>query len=673
MAAVNRPAALRPRLRSAGLACVAGLTAAVLAGPGAAAGAVPGAARPPSRGHRAEVPQSAPAPPRPARPQIRVNQVGYPARGPKLAFAMLPRRVAELRFTVWRGRDPVFRSRSARDLGRWNRRYQAVYLLDFSGLRAPGRYRISVAGAVAASSPEFSVAAPARLYGRLVRNGVRYFRSERDGPDVDRSVLRRRPANLTDRRAWVYRAPRYDSNDNLLGRFHRTGGPVNAEGGWFDAAGGYEKFAYTSSFADGLLLLAARDAGRRYRQLGPEAWFGLRWLTRLWHPAQRVLYIQVGIGTGNASGTIHGDYDFWFLPQAEDRLDVRPGRHPGPSAYYVKYRPVFRAAPPGHLISPAFAGRFAADFALGAQLAGRHDAARAARLLALARGVYAMARTSRVGQLVTTYPHDFYPGTEWRSAMLWGAAEVALADEALGSPRARLRHDLSVAARWARAYIAQGHPAGGDTFNLYDNGAVGEAELLRALRGARSAPAIDPGILRSDLAAQLRAGQRAAARDPFRLGFPLGQGDATPHAFGLYITNALYRQYGGSAAYQAFASQQLGFGLGANGWGSSFVVGAGSTFPHCLQSEIANLAGSLTGRGQIQLGATVDGPSNPANFSGLGTVSGMRRCAVRGFAPFDTRAAAYQDRVVSWPSVEPASDYSALSLLAFTLAAARPR
>ena len=95
--------------------------------------------------------------------------------------------------------------------------------------------------------------------------------------------------------------------------------------------------------------------------------------------------------------------------------------------------------------------------------------------------------------------------------------------------------------------------------------------------------------------------------------------------------------------------------MGANGWGSSFVVGAGSTFPHCLQSEIANLSGSLTGTGAIQLGATVDGPSDPANFDGLGSVDGMRACSRRVGAPFNTSAAAYEDNVVSWPSVEPST------------------
>ena len=165
----------------------------------------------------------------------------------------------------------------------------------------------------------------------------------------------------------------------------------------------------------------------------------------------------------------------------------------------------------------------------------------------------------------------------------------------------------SPAARWARAYIAQGHPAGGDTLNLYDNGALGEADLLQAMRQAPLRPVIAPSALLGDLAAQLRLGERWAQGDPFQLGSALGNSDASPHAFGLFITNALYQRYGGSDAYRSFAQQQLNFALGANGWGSSFVVGAGSTFPNCMQSEIANLAGSLTGRGDIQLGATTDG------------------------------------------------------------------
>ena len=605
---------------------------------------------------------------KPAAPQVRVNQVGYTPNAPKSAYVMLPARVASVPFTVTDAQGAVvYRGLSRSDAGSWSSRYQAVYLLSFTRLRRCGTYRVHVGAAV---SPAFTIASGTALYGQLVDNAVRYFTSERDGADVEPSVLRRQPANLTDAKATVYSAPDYDDNDNLVGTLKKAGGPVNVSGGWFDAGGGYEKFGYTASYADALMLIAARDTRNAYPTLKPEAEFGLQWITKLWNPAKRVLYLQVGIGNGNASNTIQGDYNFWFLPQREDLLDVAKGGNPGPTAYYVKYRPVFEAAPPGQKVSPDLAGRYAADFALGAQLSHGPSAQ---RLLELARSVYADAKTTNVGKLVTAYPNDYYPGTEWKSDMFWGAAEIALADERLGVPRAQLRQDLAVAARWAKAYLAQGHPAGSDTLNLYDNGAIAEAELLKAMRHCGLAPVIAPSLLVSDLARQLQVGQAWAKGDPFALGTDLGPSDAAPHAFGLWVTDELYRENGGSDRYQAFAQQQLNFALGANAWGSSFVVGAGTTYPHCTQSEIANLAGSLTGHGDIQLGAVTDGPSSPANFVGLGTVSGMRACSAGSYSAYDNAKAAYEDNVLSWPSVEPADDYTAISLLAFALGAASGR
>ena len=613
-------------------------------------------------------------------PVVRVNQVGYVTGDSKIAFAMLPGRVPSVPFTVTSGNTVAFRGVARTDLGSWNGNYRAVYRLDFSALRADGWYRVHAAGAV---SPAFQIGSGAALFTSLVNNGVKYFTSERDGADVDSSVLDRRPANLTDENASVYAAPVYDSNDNLTGGFTRIpGGPVDVSGGWFDAGGGYEKFAYTVTYADALMLIAQRAFPGESSALGPEANFGLQWLAKLWNPAKKVLYIQVGIGNGSAaskkypSGKIQGDYNFWFLPQAEDQMDVRPGRNPGPTAYFVKYRPVFPAARAGQKVSPDLAGRFAADFALGAQIAQRNGQAGFARqLLSRARSVYADARSqaggaSGVGQIVTTYPFDYYPGSQWKSDMLWGATEIALADEAAGASPDTVNADLANAAFWAKQYLAQPHT---DSFNLYDTGAVAEAELLQAMKNAGSR-IVAPASLLSDMAAQLKWGEAQAKSDPFHPAITVGNGDLTPHAFGMYITDALYREYGGSDQFRSFAQQQLDYALGANPWGVSFVVGAGTSFPHCMQSEIANLAGSLTGspsRGRdIQVGATTDGPSATANFSGLGSLPTMRACGYGNYAAFNTTSASYLDNVVSWPSVEPADDYTANSLFAFALGAA---
>jgi hypothetical protein len=47
----------------------------------------------------------------------------------------------------------------------------------------------------------------------------------------------------------------------------------------------------------------------------------------------------------------------------------------------------------------------------------------------------------------------------------------------------------------------------------------------------------------------------------------------------------------------------------------------------------------------------------------------MRSCSAGHYRAFDTKSVGYEDNVVSWPSVEPADDYTAASLFAFALGA----
>jgi hypothetical protein len=171
-------------------------------------------------------------------PVVRVNQVGYAASAPKVAFAMLAQPVSRVSFEVTTPYGVADRGTSTNDLGSWNSGYQAVYQLSFSGVRTTGQYQVKLTSPAAAVSPTFIIGDGSRLYRQLVDNAVRYFTSERDGPDVDSAVLGRQPANLTDENAYVYADPTYDSNDNLLGTPKKIGGPVDVSGGWFDAGGG---------------------------------------------------------------------------------------------------------------------------------------------------------------------------------------------------------------------------------------------------------------------------------------------------------------------------------------------------------------------------------------------------------------------------------------------------
>ena len=75
---------------------------------------------------------------------VRVNQVGYPTGGAKVAFAMLPAKVAAVRFEVVTPYGVAYRGTSTDDVGSRNSGYRAAYQLSFSGVRTPGQYQVSV-------------------------------------------------------------------------------------------------------------------------------------------------------------------------------------------------------------------------------------------------------------------------------------------------------------------------------------------------------------------------------------------------------------------------------------------------------------------------------------------------------------------------------------------------
>ena len=501
------------------------------------------------------------------------------------------------------------------------------------------------------------------MYAPLARNALRFYLAQRDGADVDPSVLDRQPSHLTDAHATAYLPPTY-SGYHLVGGLTPVGGPsVNVEGGWFDA-GDYLKFVQTASYTDAVLLMAARDNGTALAEsrTAPTGWRGCG------TTQTRTLYYQVGVGDGNRD--IVSDHDVWRLPQADDALNVSPGD----PEYYLKYRPVFRAGPPGSPVSPNLAGRLAADFGLCYQVWHLTDRAYADRCLLAGEHVLALAKTTHVGQLLTASPHGYYPEREWHSDMELGATELAraleLGDAPAGLPVTDPDTYLRQAGHWAQALPEQ-RPE--------------RRRLPEPLRRQRACP------LRA------RAGDRGgghagdARRSPAPSWWPTSGPSSRParHAPPTtrsgsgWATAAVTRPRTRSAtpsppastssspaasSTPTFGQQQLDWVLGDNAWGSSFIVGAGSTFPNCMQSQVANLVGSLDGTAPLMLGATVDGPESKGDFSGLGIPAGALRCPVvpgNPFKPYDGRGDRYLDNVISWPSVEPTDDYTVLGLLLF--------
>jgi endoglucanase len=420
------------------------------------------------------------------------------------------------------------------------------------------------------------------------------------------------------------------------------------------------------------MLAGVRDfpnqmgAGSSSSNFSAEARFGTDWLQKMWDDSTKTFYYQVGIGNGN-SQTI-SDHDIWRLPQDDDTYQNCSSHY-----RYICHRPVFinTAGGANASISPNLAGRMAAALAECYQVFKGLDPAYANRCLLSAEHIFDLANTAPSGNLLTVIPFSFYPESEWRDDLELGATELYFAVQAGGLPAGLPHTDptfyLTAAARWANAYIT-GPGDASDTLNLYDVSGLAHYELYRAigLAGNPSGLAVTQAALLADLKKQLDRAVTQAGSDPFGFGFPWAAYDTTSHGSGLVVMADEYDNLAGSTTYAAYATRWLANVLGTNAWGTSLIVGDGSTFPHCMQHQVANLVGSLDGTSPVLKGAAVEGPNSIAT---KGLLSGMRTCPADGvdvFAQFNGNGAVFKDNVQSYSTVEPAIDLTASSFLAFS-------
>src|SRR5579859_2230148 len=248
---------------------------------------------------------------------VRVNQVGYLSSDTKQAILLASGPESGATFNVVNASNSktVYSAPIGSGQGSWSKAFPNTYLLDFSPVRVAGSYKITVKGAINASSPVFKIGTGADLYAGLLPNALFFYQAQRDGPNVNPKVMNRQPSHLKDEQATIYDTPVY-SNDVLQADLKKIGGPIDVSGGWFDA-GDYIKLVETSSYTDAIMLLADRLYPSLFNggaaNFRGEGRYGLDWLQKMWDNTNKVLYYQVGIGDGNGT-TILADHDFWRLP-----------------------------------------------------------------------------------------------------------------------------------------------------------------------------------------------------------------------------------------------------------------------------------------------------------------------------------------------------------------------
>ena len=663
---------------------------------------------------------------------VRVSQVGYEAaNAPFQAYLMSTAPESGATFSVINSEGTTVYSGSIGPLlGTWSNsktlKYD-VYSLNFT---APGGdiYTISVTGPVAATSPEFAVNSPGALYPGLLLNTLWFYETERDGPNYMANALRAEPGHLNDESATVYETPSLNKHDLITTTgtpLTSTGTTIDGAGGWWDA-GDYMKYVETISYTVALMEIGIRDfpiqmgpeapanppappASVSYAGNAPgaptspdfsaEAQFGINWLQQMWDDGSKTLYYQVD----NSQDWLHfhnleTEYDIWTLPQAADDYKGCTTDY-----YYICYRPVFAAGAAGSPISPNLAGRMAAAFAEYYQLYRTSNPTAADAALLYAENIFALANTSLAdpaasveagtcssGCLLTIVPFDGYPETVWDDDMELGATELYIALQSAagnlppGLPVTNPMTYLTDAAQYANNYITKIYDTGNeDTLNLYDVSGLAHFELYRALglAGNPGGLAVNQATMLTALENQLHVAITQAGTDVWGFGVPWGRagnGDTTSHGAGLSVMASELYYLTGNSTYNTYSQNWLANILGANSWGSSFIVGDGSTFPNCIQHQVANLAGKLNGTSggtPILWGAAVEGPAGQLQGQ---PVKGMNVCPAKQngkqvdtFAIFNgndgayknSKVAVYRDFAQTYTTTEPGIDLTSTSFL----------
>lgn len=549
---------------------------------------------------------------------IRVNELGYAAHDRHVAvLCSLDPRTFE-RFAVVDPRGTVVFRGSAQPKGPYGP-CVSTYDLDFTGLARPGRYRLEAQGV---RSPIVRILSDP--YRGVADTLLNFVRDERSGY----SPLFH---------AFVH------THDGIVVDGPDKGRYFDVSGGWADAADELQ-YVTTSAMATFALLAAYRDFPHAFRgdAVLDEAHHGLNWLLQM-YPRPDVMFNQLGDDRDHLT----------FHVFTDDETNYGWGPGGARPIYPCTGRPQGLFTYKNHSDGTAStAGKFAAAFALGAQIY-RRTAPHYAHLLAIkAREAYAYGRLHPgVCQTAPATAPYYYEEANYSADMEMGAAELY----ALTRRRVYLRQALEYAAMepvnpWMGADTAE-HYEWYPFFNWghYELWRVGGAEV------------------RAQMARDYRLGlERVAARacNAFSIGIPfiwVSNNLAIAYATQAYV----YRHMTGDARFLPYEDGARDWLFGENLWGTSFVIGvpASGPYPQHPQSIEHHLLHI------VMRGGVVDGPVYRSVFERL---KGIKLSRPDQDAPFNTGFIVYHDDFWDYSTNEPVMSTTADLVYLAAAMAARP-
>ena len=556
---------------------------------------------------------------------VRVNQVGYLPDAPKVAVVCSLAERAVARFTVEDSAGRVVLPSSPARRAPGFGPCVVTHRLDFTAVRAPGRYRVVAVDAEGARIASPLVRVDARVWAGGADTLLAYMRQQRSGynPFFRDSVHR---------------------FDGIVVDGPRKGAFRPVSGGWADAAD-YLQYVTTSATATYAMLLAYQERPEAFADAHDarglpgtngvpdvldEARHGLEWLLRMF-PTDDELYNQLGDDR---------DHAFLDLPTT-DSSDYGWGKgreralYPCTGEVQGLFRYKNRATG-----KASTAGKYASALALASRLLARRDSALAHRLRERALAAYRVGLASPgVCQTAPGTSPYFYEEDNWVDDMELAAAELhaltgerRYATEALGFAR-RERVTPWIGADTAKHYqwypwINVGHYA------LWRTGDEAERRATAAM--------YREGLERL----------RARADNGFRIGVPFIW--CSNNLMAAAATQAfLYRRMTGDERFRDLEQAALDWLFGANPWGVSMIVGyprAGS-WPRDPHSVVAMQLGPET-----QTGGMVDGPVYRSIYENL---RGIRLHQADEYARFNTGRMVYHDDRGDYSTNEPIMDGTA--------------
>ncbi|HEY0972828.1 MAG TPA: glycoside hydrolase family 9 protein [Gemmatimonadales bacterium] len=580
-------------------------------------------------GAQAAAVQGSAASPYPATspPVVRINQIGYLPDGPKVAVVCSTDATTIRSFVVEDEAGRVVHGpRAVRPEGEFGPCVQ-TYRLDFSSLRAPGRYRVVATGPRVVTS-SLLVRIDPRAYEGAADTLLAYMRQQRSGYNP------------------FFRDSVHKLDGIIVDDPQREGQFIPVSGGWADA-GDYLQYVTTSANATFVMMMAYRDHPAAYGDghdagglpgangvpdVLDEARHGLEWLLAMF-PSDDQMYNQLGDDR---------DHSFLDLPTT-DSSDYGWGKG--------RERPVYPCTgePQGLFRNrnrstgkASTAGKYAAAFALGAQLFAERDPAFAARLRERGVAAYEVGRRfPGVCQTAPAVSPYFYEEDNWVDDMELGATQL----HALTGDRRYLTEAMEYARQepvtpWMGADTASHY----QWFPWHNNG------HFEAWRSPTATAAE-----RAELERFYREGLEAVARradNGFRIGVPFIW--CSNNLMASLATQAyLYRRMTGDTRFLEMETAALDWLFGANPWGHSMVVnlphhGVWSKDPH---TEVAQQFGP-----ESQTGGLLDGPVYRSIYQNL---RGISLHDPDEYAVFNTGFIVFHDDMGDYSTNEPIMDGTA--------------